>query len=87
MRWKISVSRISLNRAYCLPSWHDGTRILVDRLWPRGIRNSEAAIDPWTRTIARSAPCASGSDTILPIDEGSGGARRPNCVRSHAAVR
>jgi hypothetical protein len=63
MRWKISVGRISLNRAYCLPSWHDVTRILVDRLWPRGVRNSEAAINPWTRTIARSAPCASGSDT------------------------
>jgi uncharacterized protein YeaO (DUF488 family) len=53
MRWKISVGRISLNRAYCLPSWHDVTRILVDRLWPRGVRNSEAAINPWTRTIAR----------------------------------
>jgi uncharacterized protein YeaO (DUF488 family) len=52
MQWRIPASRVNLKRAYRPPSTRDGTRILVDRLWPRGIRKSEAAIDRWIRTIA-----------------------------------
>jgi uncharacterized protein YeaO (DUF488 family) len=46
---------IRLKRAYEPPSPDDGTRILIDRLWPRGIKKTQAAIDRWLRDIAPSA--------------------------------
>jgi len=36
---------IRLKRAYEPPSSDDGQRVLVDRLWPRGLRKADAAID------------------------------------------
>ncbi|HWI28420.1 MAG TPA: DUF488 family protein [Stellaceae bacterium] len=47
-------SRIRLKRAYVAPSAEDGARILVDRLWPRGLRKSDAAIDRWLKDLAPS---------------------------------
>jgi uncharacterized protein YeaO (DUF488 family) len=47
--------KIKLKRAYEPPDRGDGTRILVDRLWPRGIKKTDAAIDRWLRDIAPSA--------------------------------
>jgi uncharacterized protein YeaO (DUF488 family) len=32
----------------------DGTRVLVDRLWPRGVRKADAAVDHWLRDVAPS---------------------------------
>jgi uncharacterized protein YeaO (DUF488 family) len=46
---------IKLKRAYEEPSAQDGTRILVDRLWPRGLRKQDAGIDHWFKEIAPSA--------------------------------
>jgi uncharacterized protein YeaO (DUF488 family) len=46
---------IRLKRAYEPPSPEDGTRVLVDRLWPRGVRKSEAAIDCWLKEVAPSS--------------------------------
>jgi uncharacterized protein YeaO (DUF488 family) len=46
---------IRLKRAYEPPAAADGTRILVDRLWPRGLPKSAAAIDLWIKDIAPSA--------------------------------
>jgi uncharacterized protein YeaO (DUF488 family) len=45
---------IRLKRAYDPPSADDGERVLVDRLWPRGLRKSAAAIDRWLKEIAPS---------------------------------
>lgn len=45
---------IQLKRAYVPPSPGDGVRILVDRLWPRGLRKSEAAINRWLKELAPS---------------------------------
>jgi uncharacterized protein YeaO (DUF488 family) len=45
---------IRLKRAYEPPSQEDGLRILVDRLWPRGLRKAESAIDRWLKDIAPS---------------------------------
>lgn len=45
---------ISLKRAYDEPSVHDGFRILVDRLWPRGLSKEAADIDLWLRDLAPS---------------------------------
>jgi uncharacterized protein YeaO (DUF488 family) len=44
-----------LKRVYDPPSSADGVRVLVDRLWPRGLRKADAAIDRWLKDIAPSA--------------------------------
>ncbi len=46
--------QIKLKRAYEKPSPEDGYRLLVDRLWPRGVSKEEAAIDQWSKEIAPS---------------------------------
>jgi uncharacterized protein YeaO (DUF488 family) len=46
---------IRLKRAYVLPSKEDGLRLLVERLWPRGLTKEKAGIDEWFRDIAPSA--------------------------------
>jgi uncharacterized protein YeaO (DUF488 family) len=51
---RIPAHRIKLKRAYLPAAANDGTRILVDRLWPRGVRKSAAAIDLWVKDIAPS---------------------------------
>jgi len=45
---------IQIKRAYETPSKKDGYRILVDRLWPRGLTKEKAAIDLWMKEIAPS---------------------------------
>jgi uncharacterized protein YeaO (DUF488 family) len=45
---------VALKRAYDPPSSHDGTRVLVDRLWPRGLTKEAAKIDFWMREVAPS---------------------------------
>lgn len=45
---------VNLKRAYEPPSARDGTRILVDRLWPRGIKKAKARIDLWLKDVAPS---------------------------------
>ena len=47
-------TEIKLKRAYQAPEPGDGTRILIDRLWPRGVKKSSAAIDHWLKDIAPS---------------------------------
>ncbi len=46
---------IRIKRAYEPASSSDGTRILVDRLWPRGLKKADAAISRWMKEIAPSA--------------------------------
>jgi uncharacterized protein YeaO (DUF488 family) len=46
---------IKLKRAYEPPEKTDGARILVDRLWPRGVSKTSARIDLWLKDIAPSA--------------------------------
>ena len=50
----IPSGRIRLKRAYEPPAAEDGKRLLVDRLWPRGVKKSAAAIDIWMKEIAPS---------------------------------
>ena len=45
---------INLKRAYDRPSSDDGVRVLVDRLWPRGLRKEELAVDFWLKDVAPS---------------------------------
>jgi len=46
--------RIQVKRVYEKPGRSDGTRVLVDRLWPRGLSKDDAAVDAWLRDLAPS---------------------------------
>jgi uncharacterized protein YeaO (DUF488 family) len=54
MNRSIAASNVRLKRAYETPEKTDGTRILVDRLWPRGVSKAEAKLDEWIKEIAPS---------------------------------
>lgn len=45
---------IRIKRIYEMPSKDDGFRVLVDRLWPRGVSKEKAKIDLWLKDIAPS---------------------------------
>lgn len=45
---------VNIKRAYEAPSRNDGTRVLIDRLWPRGVSKDEARIDHWLKDLAPS---------------------------------
>ena len=45
---------IRIKRVYEQPDKEDGTRILVDRLWPRGLTKAKAKVDLWLKEIAPS---------------------------------
>jgi uncharacterized protein YeaO (DUF488 family) len=45
---------VRLRRVYEEPSPEDGVRVLVDRLWPRGLTKEKAALDEWVKDIAPS---------------------------------
>jgi len=45
---------VHVKRAYEAPASEDGFRVLVDRLWPRGIAKDEAKIDLWLKELAPS---------------------------------
>lgn len=46
---------VRLKRVYETPDKKDGKRILVDRLWPRGLTKEKAAVDIWLKEIAPSS--------------------------------
>ena len=46
--------RVRTGRVYDLPAAGDGVRVLVDRLWPRGLKKADAAIDHWCKEVAPS---------------------------------
>ncbi len=43
-----------IKRVYEEPAKRDGTRVLIDRLWPRGLKKEDAAVDYWMKEIAPS---------------------------------
>ena len=51
---RVPPGNVKLKRAYELPAPEDGSRILVDRLWPRGVSKERAAINQWMKDIAPS---------------------------------
>jgi uncharacterized protein YeaO (DUF488 family) len=46
---------IKIRRAYDKPKPREGYRILIDRLWPRGIKKEDLVIDLWQKNIAPSS--------------------------------
>ncbi|WP_353146057.1 DUF488 domain-containing protein [Chryseobacterium sp.] len=49
------MSTIALKRVYEAPSPQDGYRVLIDRLWPRGLSKEHADIDEWNKDLAPSS--------------------------------
>lgn len=49
-----SSHQIAIKRAYDPPVASDGVRILVDRLWPRGLRKDDAHFDQWRKDLSPS---------------------------------
>lgn len=45
---------LAVKRVYEPPSPRDGLRVLVDRLWPRGLKKEDARLDLWARELAPS---------------------------------
>jgi uncharacterized protein YeaO (DUF488 family) len=54
MTARIPAANVRLKRAYEPVATEDGTRLLVDRLWPRGVSQADAALDQWMKEIAPS---------------------------------
>lgn len=54
MSTKVPASHIRMKRAYEPPAADDGARILIDRLWPRGVSKETLALDQWLKEIAPS---------------------------------
>jgi uncharacterized protein YeaO (DUF488 family) len=54
MKSKVPAKNVKLKRVYDEPAAADGVRILVDRLWPRGVKKQTAAIDLWVKDLAPS---------------------------------
>ena len=46
--------KVRIKRIYDAPARTDGWRVLVDRIWPRGIRKQDAALDEWLHELAPS---------------------------------
>jgi len=55
---------VKLKRVYDDAARGDGHRVLVERLWPRGIRKQDLAIDEWLKNVAPSTALRNGSATI-----------------------
>ncbi len=51
---KIAADHVKLKRAYEPPDRADGTSVLVDRIWPRGVCKDKAAVDLWLKNLAPS---------------------------------
>ena len=75
---------IRLSRAYEAPGPDDGYRVLVDRLWPRGRKKADLALDAWTRDLAPSAGTARAA-ALSPSE--SGCPRRRSRARARGSFR
>ena len=47
-------AKVQVRRAYADPARGDGIRVLVDRIWPRGLTRARAALDQWCKEVAPS---------------------------------
>ncbi|MEU8398331.1 DUF488 family protein [Nonomuraea sp. NPDC048892] len=49
-----SKGKVQVRRVYEEPAGDDGTRVLVDRIWPRGLTKAKASLDEWCKQVAPS---------------------------------
>ena len=52
MSSRIRADNVKVKRAYESPAHDDGTRVLIDRLWPRGVKKVDAAPVHWAKNLA-----------------------------------
>lgn len=78
--------RVSVRRAYDEPSADDGTRVLVDRVWPRGLAKQAARLDDWAKDVAPSPSCASGTATTQSSSRSFADAIEPSCAACPAGT-
>jgi uncharacterized protein YeaO (DUF488 family) len=52
--WQENAMSIAIKRAYEKPSKDDGYRVLVERLWPRGMKKEAVPLDQWAKELAPS---------------------------------
>jgi uncharacterized protein YeaO (DUF488 family) len=52
---RTSNPRLQVKRVYDAPARSDGCRVLVDRIWPRGLSKAAAKLDAWIKDVAPSA--------------------------------
>ena len=72
---------IEVKRAYEPPARSDGYRVLVDRIWPRGITKDDLEVDAWLKDVAPSPPFENGSGTTRRSGTSSGGVTPGNSSR------
>ncbi len=53
-RKRKEIPMLKIKRAYDPPSSKDGKRVLIDRLWPRGLKKEDARIEEWLKDLAPS---------------------------------
>ena len=72
-----------MRRVYEEPSAQDGTRVLVDRVWPRGLRKDALRLDDWAKDVAPSTELRTwyGHDTAV-TSASWPGPRSAGCVPS-----
>ena len=49
-----AIAEVRVRRVYDEPGDNDGVRVLVDRIWPRGMTKARAALDEWCKDVAPS---------------------------------
>ncbi len=54
MNMRLAAANVKLKRAYEPAAASDGTRVLINRLWPRGVSKDAAAVDLWLKELAPS---------------------------------
>jgi uncharacterized protein YeaO (DUF488 family) len=50
----MATHKVQVRRVYDAPASGDGNRVLVDRIWPRGLSKENASLDEWCKTVAPS---------------------------------
>ena len=78
---------VSYHRIYDEASPEDGTRVLVDRVWPRGMRKEDAHLDEWMRDIAPSTELRHWYGHVPDATRIFDAAISPNCAMPHTSRR
>ncbi len=78
---------VRVKRVYEDPDPADGVRILVDRLWPRGVRKQDLAHDAWLKDAAPSGDYEPGTGTVRSGSRGLRAATARSCDRAYRPTR
>jgi len=71
-------AKVQVRRAYEDPAEGDATRVLVDRIWPRGLTKARAALDEVVQGCRAVTDCVNGTATIRSASGNSAAATRRN---------